>query len=391
MNLASEESIHKTAVHDKILFVPDIGTFGGGERIYLSLSKYLGDQGLSHRIVSYSQRIDLNDQAVRPVVQEELRVTPGVFGKLNALRERLIRASDDNYGFALLFGIQAALHIGILSLVTHVPPYVLIIFDTPSLLTPTETDTRPIEKAKRRARDFVSRIVTKAGMKRAEHVIITTKYMAREIKQLYDVDAIVSYQGVSSAVVTNSYRFPGANGTLTMLSVCRLEHNKRIDWILRSLGQLERANPKLSTKVDWQLDIVGDGTMTGDLRQIARDAGIAHRVNFHGFVSDEELSRLYLSADLFLMPAVQGYGLPALEALTRRVPVILHRQSGVSEILEASPWAEVFDGEEDDFKQALARTVARLMTDDLSTVLLPPFPTETSWAEDVSRICGWVG
>ena len=33
------------------------------------------------------------------------------------------------------------------------------------------------------------------------------------------------------------------------------------------------------------------------------------------------------------MPAVQGYGIPAIESLQRGIPVLLHRESGVSDIL----------------------------------------------------------
>ena len=42
-----------------------------------------------------------------------------------------------------------------------------------------------------------------------------------------------------------------------MFSVCRIEANKRIDWILRSLAELEQAETPLSTRIDWRLDLAG--------------------------------------------------------------------------------------------------------------------------------------
>ena len=45
-----------------------------------------------------------------------------------------------------------------------------------------------------------------------------------------------------------------------MLSVCRIEANKRIDWILRSLAALERATPSLSSRANWRLDLAGKGS-----------------------------------------------------------------------------------------------------------------------------------
>ena len=52
---------------DRILFVPEIIAFGGGERIYLSLSKFLHERGIPHRIASYYQDIRLQDYADWPL------------------------------------------------------------------------------------------------------------------------------------------------------------------------------------------------------------------------------------------------------------------------------------------------------------------------------------
>ena len=53
---------------------------------------------------------------------------------------------------------------------------------------------------------------------------------------------------------------------LRFLSVCRLEENKRIDWMLRSLAALEAREPPLHARKDWRLDVVGEGSREGELR-----------------------------------------------------------------------------------------------------------------------------
>ena len=53
-----------------------------------------------------------------------------------------------------------------------------------------------------------------------------------------------------------------------------------------------------------------------------------------GKVTDAEASALYRSADCFIMPSVsEPFGLVALEAAAHGVPVIVSKQSGVSEVL----------------------------------------------------------
>ncbi len=53
-----------------------------------------------------------------------------------------------------------------------------------------------------------------------------------------------------------------------------------------------------------------------------------------GFVSDEALDKLYRSAALFVFPSFyEGFGLPMLEAMIRRVPVIAAESSSIPEVL----------------------------------------------------------
>lgn len=126
------------------------------------------------------------------------------------------------------------------------------------------------------------------------------------------------------------------------------------------------------------------------MRALTAELGLGNRVRFHGFVSDEELKRLYDAADLFLMPAVQGYGIPAIESLSRGIPVLLHRGSGVSDILLATPWATVMEGGEEIMAPALARAIEGVREGRHLRVPLPELPTEDSWAERVAPLCGWV-
>ncbi len=50
------------------------------------------------------------------------------------------------------------------------------------------------------------------------------------------------------------------SGSLRMLSVSRIEANKRIDWLIRSLATLENSQNPLSSEIDWHFDIAGKGS-----------------------------------------------------------------------------------------------------------------------------------
>jgi glycosyltransferase involved in cell wall biosynthesis len=122
---------------------------------------------------------------------------------------------------------------------------------------------------------------------------------------------------------------------------------------------------------------------------MARTLGLEDRVAFHDFVDDARLEAIYDQADLFLMPARQGYGIPAAEALSRGIPVLVHRESGISDILRDTPWATVMDGGEDSMTDVLARAIGSALNGDHLNTPLPDLPTEDGWAEQVARVCGW--
>ena len=67
----------------------------------------------------------------------------------------------------------------------------------------------------------------------------------------------------------------------------------------------------------------------------AESLGIADRVVFTGYVSDEELVLLYQAATLFVFPSLyEGFGLPVVEALACGAPAIVGRNSSLVELVD---------------------------------------------------------
>jgi glycosyltransferase involved in cell wall biosynthesis len=126
------------------------------------------------------------------------------------------------------------------------------------------------------------------------------------------------------------------------------------------------------------------------MQQLAANLGLGERVYFHGYLNDNELDRLYETTHLFLMPAVQGYGIPAIEALGRGIPVLLHRESGVSDILRRTPWAVVIDGKESAMLAGLRQAIDSTLAGAHLSAPLPHLPTEDEWAARVARLCNWL-
>jgi glycosyltransferase involved in cell wall biosynthesis len=106
---------------------------------------------------------------------------------------------------------------------------------------------------------------------------------------------------------------------------------------------LEAARRVLEVQPDANFVMAGTGDMLPRMIERAAELGIAQRVSFPGFVDRERAAALYAAADVFVMPSVsEPFGIVPLEAMDRGVPVIVSRQSGVSELianaLKCDPW-----------------------------------------------------
>ncbi len=384
---------------DRIIFVPFINAFGGVERLLLALSRFLHVHNITHTISCFKQTIDLAAYADWPIKIYELRTHRDFVSEGWALNKYLRTAYAKGSPPALIFDLKGAFYTGLIPTL----PYHVHLTDPPSLLSSEVSkfalSLRQINFSFRNdARfslikmirgEFVHQI-NRRGASNAYSVIAMSNKIASELYKLYTVKARIIRPGVEMSGSSLGKPLQKVD-KLRMLSVCRLEANKRLDWVLDALADLEYSiDPPLSKKINWSLDVVGDGSMRETLQNLAKQRGIENKVVFHGKISDLMVQNLLANAQLFLIPAVQGYGLPALEALASNVPVILHRESGVSEILKGTPWVEIMDNGTEDLKSALNTMINRHRSDVFLKNPVPNLPTETNWAREICMHCRWL-
>jgi glycosyltransferase involved in cell wall biosynthesis len=153
--------------------------------------------------------------------------------------------------------------------------------------------------------------------------------MLGECRGLYTISRTVSarlekYNGLASTPLYHPpliapHLTPGPYGSY-ILSVARLEKNKRVDLAVRSLAHLPR---------HLRMIVVGEGSHRPFIEQAAHETGVADRVTFAGPVSDADLVALYRDAlCLVYVPFDEDYGLATLEAFLAAKPVITATDSG---------------------------------------------------------------
>ncbi|MRR18411.1 MAG: glycosyltransferase family 4 protein, partial [Deltaproteobacteria bacterium] len=108
-----------------------------------------------------------------------------------------------------------------------------------------------------------------------------------------------------------------------LLFVGRLVEVKGLQILLEAFPEILVKYPNL------RLSVAGAGPMEQDLRRLAAQKEIAHKIDFLGMVSQQELPQLYQKAGLAVFPFAQtksgvqeGFGLVVVEALGCECPVI---------------------------------------------------------------------
>lgn len=186
--------------------------------------------------------------------------------------------------------------------------------------------------------------IERKGMERADKVITVSQY-TRNI--------IISRYGISGEKVEVVYNAVEPNNTWGAPDAVIGKDEKIVLFLGRITMQkgpeyfLAAAKKVLEVMDNVKFVMAGSGDMLHRAVQMAAELGIGHKVLFTGFLRGEDVQKIYRMADLYVMPSVsEPFGITPLEALNNDVPVIISKQSGVSEVLTHALKVDFWDIDE---------------------------------------------
>ncbi len=169
------------------------------------------------------------------------------------------------------------------------------------------------------------------GMHTADKIIAVSNFTHNIIISRYGIG------GEKVEVVHNGVE-PNSNNTLITSTTDKDE--KLVLFLGRITMQkgpeyfLQAAKKVLEVMDNVKFVMAGFGDMMHRTIEMATELGIGSKVLFTGFLQSNDVQKIYKMADLFVMPSVsEPFGLVPLDALNNDVPVIISKQSGVSEVL----------------------------------------------------------
>lgn len=230
--------------------------------------------------------------------------------------------------------------------------------------------------------------IEKAGMEAADIVVAVSQLTKNIIVKNYGIPpekVRVVYNGIDATTAPAGVgglprlRALKAAGYSLVLFLGRITLQKGPDYFVRAAKRVIERNPKV------MFILSGSGDMDKRVMELAAQLGIADHVIFTGFLAGAERHEVYAAADLFVMPSVsEPFGITPLEAMRLGTPVLISKQSGVSEIVQHALKTDFWDVDEM-ANQILALVMHRALHQTLSQNGVSEAQTIT-WAQAAQKL-----
>ena len=217
------------------------------------------------------------------------------------------------------------------------------------------------------------------GMRGSDHVIAVSELTKQILISQYGIPSkkiSVVHNGIQPKTLPRAKK--GIRDKIVTY-LGRVTFQKGPEYFVRAARKVLQKLPHV------QFVMAGSGDKLEEMIRMAASFGIGSRFHFTGFLKSEEVNALLSQSDLYVMPSVsEPFGISPLEAIQADVPVIISKQSGVSEILKHAIKVDFWDTE------VLADTIhGVLVHQPLSRMLSQGASDEVrnlTWDEAASKI-----
>jgi len=164
---------------------------------------------------------------------------------------------------------------------------------------------------------------------RLDRIITVSQTSAADIQHYFQVpkeSLRVVLNGIDIDFFNGDGLIPKEPDRLIMVSSGN-GHTKGLPYLLKALQ-------KLRSNSDVRLTVVGNNDPEAEPVIMAREYGLEDAVNFTGRIEREELARLYAASEIAVVPSLhEGFGFPAAEAMSSRLPVVSTRAGALPEVV----------------------------------------------------------
>ncbi len=186
------------------------------------------------------------------------------------------------------------------------------------------------------------------GMHKADHIITVSELTKKKVVEHYGISPhkiTVIHNGNSllpeASLKYNYLHDFKKHGKKVVLYAGRITIQKGVDYFIHAAKKVLLHEP------DVYFIVAGSGDMEGQIIKLTADLGISQHFIFTGYYTLSDLAEFLSVSDLFVMPSVsEPFGVTPLESMSSGIPVIISKQSGVSEVVSHALKVDFWDTDE---------------------------------------------
>jgi len=182
--------------------------------------------------------------------------------------------------------------------------------------------------------------IERSGMERADRIVAVSQRTKDMIVTRYGIAAdkiVVVHNGVAARQNEAPHRVRN-DGEKVVVFLGRITMQKGPEYFLEAAYLVAQKEPKV------RFVMAGSGDMLPQMIERMAELGILDRFHFTGFLNQQRRDELFAQADLFVLSSVsEPFGITPVEAMQHDIPVIVTKQSGVAEVVNAAIKVDFWD------------------------------------------------
>lgn len=221
-------------------------------------------------------------------------------------------------------------------------------------------------------------IISSYIIRNAKAVFVLSKFAVKEKKIMYNINAICNQGALDHRVkyFTNS-RKNNNQKKFSLLSVARLDKNKRFDKLIKAFSKID------FSRFDCSLTIAGTGEEYDYLVDYSKELGVDSRVVFLGYVTDEDLFNLYNNSHLFISIDWADFRITQFESMSCKCPVLVSDETDIDSEFDKTGYYFTVNPNSKDINKKIEEILSNNNKDD---ILLENLLSELSWSKYSKRL-----
>jgi len=183
--------------------------------------------------------------------------------------------------------------------------------------------------------------IEKSGMEAADLVIAVSNLTRNTVINKYGIPAnkvVTVYNAVEPGIEQNAIPVDKVLDEKIVTFLGRITYQKGPEYFMEAASKVLKRTDKV------RFVMAGSGDLLRKMIRRAARLGITEKFHFTDFLKGPDVDYMFALSDVYVMPSVsEPFGISPLEAMRSNVPVIISKQSGVSEILKHAIKVDFWD------------------------------------------------